>query len=66
VFANEIHDAPTAIALLDVSESECHFGSPQEATAQETGYDGALSGTNTQRAYPKRMHREASPSNLTE
>jgi hypothetical protein len=42
VLANEIHNAPSPIALLDVSERERgHFGSP-EAAAQKNGQDGAI------------------------
>jgi hypothetical protein len=42
VFSDEIYDAPAAIALLEMVESECrHFGPPQAAT-QEHGQDGAV------------------------
>ena len=39
---NQVHDAPAAIALLEVSERErSHFGTPQ-AAAQEYGQDSAV------------------------
>jgi hypothetical protein len=42
VLANEIHDAPTTVALLNMSECEGrHLGSSQ-AAAQKDGYDGPI------------------------
>ena len=40
---DQIHDAPSAIALLDMRKCErCNFGSPQTA-AEKNSEDGAIS-----------------------
>ena len=54
MFADQIDDAPPAVALLKMRERERgHFGSPQPA-AQEHGQDGAVAqspdGRNIRRA----------------
>jgi hypothetical protein len=42
VFANQIDNAPPAIALLNMSKGQgCHFRSP-ESTSQKDGEDGAI------------------------
>jgi hypothetical protein len=43
MLTNQIHDAPTTVALLDVSERECgNLGSSQPA-AEKNGDDGSVS-----------------------
>jgi len=54
VFANEVYDAPAAVPLLDMCESERgHLGPPQ-AASEENGDNGpvaqALCGRNIGRA----------------
>jgi hypothetical protein len=42
MLANEVHDAPPSIALLDVTNGESRHLGTSQAAAQEYGQDGAV------------------------